>query len=374
MLALIARVKNLLLSPGAEWDVIAAEVVAPRRLALRYVAPLSAIPAIAIVIALSVIGVEAAGEVYRAPILGVLLSAALFFFLSIGGVYAFAAIINWLAPRFGGENSYRQAFKVSAYSITAAMVTGIIAISPSLQIFALLGATYSLYLLFVGAPKVMKTPPASAVNYSIVVTFAAILVALGVGMAAMFAAAPGGNPFPQLPRIPFLEPDSEALQQPPTPQLDSGILAPGGLVATGDLRSVAPMEMAGLPRVAANLERSGQTGQRTVRLEAEYQSGDRRLTLQIVYSPSIAQVIGFGGMSTSEFDRETADGYSRRRRVGDSIVVEDWNQAAQAGSYGRLAEDRFYVRASGRGVSSAELRAAVELFGQETLAQFAAES
>lgn len=373
MLALFARVKNLLLSPGTEWDVIAGEDAAPRRLALRYVAPLALIPAIAIVIALAVIGVEAGGEVHRAPILGVLLSAVLFFILSIAGVYAFAAIINWLAPRFGAERSYRQAFKVSAYSITAAMVAGVIAVSPSLQIFALLGATYSLYLLFVGAPKVMRPAPKSAVNYSIVVTFAAILVALAVGMAAMFAVAPGGNPFPQLPRIPFLDPAAPSSAPAQTLQ-NPGTLAPGGLIATGDLRSVAPADIAGMPRVAANIERSGQAGERTVRLEAEYQSGDRRLTLQIIYSPSIAQVIGFGGMSTSEFDRETTDGYSRRRRAGDSIIVEDWNEASQAGSYGRLAQDRFYVRASGRGVSPADLRAAVELFGQETLAQFAAES
>jgi hypothetical protein len=375
MLALVARVKNLLLSPGSEWDVIADEQATPRRLALGYVAPLALIPSIAIVLALAVIGVEAAGSIYRAPILGVLISAVLFFILSIAGVYAFAAIIDWLAPRFGAARSYRQAFKVSAYSITAAMVAGIIAIAPSLQIFALLGATYSLYLLFIGTPKVMRPPARSAVNYSIVVTFAAILVALAVGMAAMFAAAPAGNPFPQLPRIPFLEPAPPSPASPQSPsQASPGALTPGGLVATGDLRGIAPAEIAGLPRVAANVERSGQAGQRTIRLEAEYQSAGRRLTLQIVYSPSIAQVIGFGGMSTSEFDRETTDGYSRRRRVGDSIIVEDWNQSSQAGSYGRLAQDRFYVRANGRGVSSADLRAAVELFGEETLAQFAAES
>ncbi len=374
MLALVARVKNLLLSPGTEWDVIAGEEATPHRLALRYVAPLALIPASAIVIALAVIGVEAGGQVHRADILGVALSAGLFFILSIAGVYAFAAIINLLAPRFGAERSYRQAFKVSAYSTTAAMVAGVLAVAPALQIFALLGATYSLYLLFIGAPKVMRPPGRSAVNFSIVVTFAAILVALAVGMAAMFAAAPGGNPFPQFPRIPFFEPQAPSSGPQTASQGNPGTLAPGGLVATGDLRNIAPLTIADLPRVAANIERSGQAGQRTIRLEAEYQSADRRLTLQIVYSPSIAQVIGFGGMSTSEFDRETVDGYSRRRRAGESIIVEDWNQAAQAGSYGRLAKDRFYVRASGRGVSPDDLRAAVELFGEETLAQFAAES
>jgi hypothetical protein len=148
MLALIARVKALLLTPGPAWEAIDREDAHPRHLTLRYVAPLAAIPAIAIIIALYVVGVQAAGNWHRAPIVSVLLSAFTFFGLTITAVFAFAHIINWLAPRFGAERSYRQAFKVSAYSITAAMVAGVLAAWPALQVFALLGASYSLYLLF----------------------------------------------------------------------------------------------------------------------------------------------------------------------------------------------------------------------------------
>jgi len=376
MLALIARVKNLLLQPATEWDVIDREEVEPRRLALRYVAPLAAIPTLAIIVALAVVGVQAGGEWVRAPILGVLLSAFIFFVMTIGGVFAFATIINWLAPRFGAAKNYRQAFKLSAYSVTAALVAGILAAAPALQVFALMAGAYSLYLLFVGAPKVMHPEPKAALNYAIVTTFAAIAVALVVGAAAMAAIGPDAKLFPNLPRVPFVDqaPPSQGETTLPTntqPRLDS---ARPPRPAGSDLRGVAPETMAGLMRVATGVERSGQPGQRTVRLEAEYRDGGRSLTLQITYSPSIAQVIGFGGVSTSEFNRETADGYSRRRREGDAIIVEDWNTASQAGSYGRLTRETFYVKASGRGVSTEDLRTAVNAFDEETLAQFAAES
>lgn len=375
MLALITRVKNLLLTPGAEWEVIDREDIAPRRLALRYVAPLAAIPALAIIIALAIVGVQVGGEWYRAPWLSVVLSALVFYLLSIAGVFAFAWLINVLAPRFSAAKNYRQAFKLAAYSTTAAMVAGIIAISPALQIFALMAATYSLYLLFIGTPKVMHPAPKSAVNYAIATTFSALIIATLVGLAAMLVAAPTGNPFPQLPRLPFLE-APETPRAPAAPSGSAGALGPGapGSIIAGDLRGAVPETLVGLNRVAVGVERSGQAGQRTINLEAEYRASGRSLTLQIVYSPSIAQVIGFGGVSTSEFDRQTPDGYSRRRRVDTSIIVEDWNEASQAGSYGRLAEDRFYVRATGRGVRPEDLRSAVELFGQETLAQFAAGS
>lgn len=375
MLALIARVRKLLLSPAAEWDVIAAEPAEPRRLALSYVAPLAAIPAIATIVALAVLGVQAGGQLYRAPLLQVSLSAGLFFVLTIGAVFVFAAVIDWLAPRFGGERSYRQAFKVSAYSITAAMVAGLLAIAPALQIFALLGATYSLYLLFVGAPKVMRAPPKSAVNFSIVTTAAAVLVALVVGLAAMLVAAPTGNLFPGLPNLSIFTPETpRASVEAGTPAATAPTPLRPRVGQGGDLRQVAPQKLAGLDRVSVGYERLGVASDRTVTLEAEYRGGERRISLQIVFSPSIAKAIGFGGPATSEYNRETADGYSRRLRAEGAILVSDWDAASQTGSYGRLLQDQFYVRASGGGgVTPEDLRAAVEQFAEDTLALFAAE-
>lgn len=384
MFALIARVKNLLLSPGTEWDVIDREEAGPRSLMLGYVMPLVTIPAVAIVVGLSVLGVQVGGLQHRAPLLEVSLSALLFFVLSLVGVLLFAVVVNWLAPRFGGERSFRQAFKVSAYSITAAMVAGVLAIAPALQIVALLGATYSLYLLFVGAPKVMHAPARSAVNLSIATTMAAIPLALCVGLATMYAAAPSGNLFPQLGRIPSMWSGDVAARpvgngdvaKAPLPDAAGALsLGGGGVVNGGDLRGSTPVKLVGLNRVSVGVERRGVEGRRTIDLEAEYRDGRRNISLQILYSSTIAETLGFGGPGTSEFDRETTEGYSRRRRAGDAIIVEDWDNVSQTGSYGRLVEDRFYVRASGGGgVSSDDLRAAVELFGKETLAQFEAES
>lgn len=379
MMASLRRVANLLIAPAAEWTIIDREEVAPTRLALTYVAPLALIPTAAIIVALALLGVQAGGQLHRAPLLGVSISAFLFFVLTIGAVFLFALVVDWLAPRFGGARNYRQAFKVSAYSITAAMVAGILAMAPALQIFALLGATYSLYLLFLGAPRLMHPPEKSAVNFSIVTTLAAILLALAVGLIAMLAAAPSGNLFPGMPRLSVFDAVAPAASNAPasTSTSSPGILSPGapGKVLGADLRGAAPETLVGVNRVSVGFERQGLPGQRTIRLEAEYRAGPKHLSLQIVYSPSIAQAIGFGGPATSEYARETADGYSRRVRIDGAIITSEWDVASKTGSYARLAEDRLYVRVSGGGgVSAEEMKAAVELFGRETLAQFAAES
>ena len=172
MMASLRRVANLLIAPAAEWTVIDREEATPIRLALTYVGPLALIPTVAIIVALALVGVQAGGQLHRAPLLDVSISAALFFVLTVGAVFLFALVVDWLSLRFGGAHNYRQAFKVSAYSITAAMVAGMLAMAPALQIFALLGATYSLYLVFLGAPRLMHPPEKSAVNFSIVTTLA----------------------------------------------------------------------------------------------------------------------------------------------------------------------------------------------------------
>ena len=381
MLALIRRVWNLLLSPSAEWDAIDREAVPLRQLALGYVVPLAAIPTIATIIGLSVLGVEAGGEFIRAPFFGVVVSSLLFFVLAVAGVFVFALILDWLARRFGGERSYAQAFKLSAYSITAAMLAGALTIAPALGVFALLGGAYSLYLLFIGAPKVMHVKGKQGVNYAIVAASIAVVLALGVGLATMAMSMSTGAYLPPIAALRNAEvgnvPQGAALDLEPQPLPDSaGQLAAGApaVPSGGDLRGTTPLKIANLDRIAVSAERRGVAGARTVEVEAEYRRGARYIMLQLTLSPTIATAIGFGGPATSEYDRETPDGFSRRRRVGEAIVVEDWNNSSKTGSYGRLVQDRFYVKASGGGgILPEDLRAAVELFGRETLAQLETE-
>jgi hypothetical protein len=384
MKALVARVKGLLLSPRTEWDVIAKEEIPARRLVLGYVVPLIAIPTVATVIGLTVVGVQAGGVRVAAPVVPVAVSAVVFLALAVAGVFAFALVIDLLAPRFKASRNYGQALKVAGYSVTAAGVAGVLTVVPALGVLALLGAAYSLYLLFVGTPKVMHAPPEAAVNYSIVTTFAAIVLALGVGLASMAVAGPNASFFPQIAQLPDMGRDSEAQPMAEAATIQPAALSPGagelregapGAVLDGDLRGAAPTTLSGLSRVSVGVERRGIPGAQTVELDAEYRKGRRYIVLQIVYSKSIAETIGFAGPATSEYDRETTDGYARRKRIGDAIVTEEWNQSSRTGSYARLFGDRFYVKASGGGGATPEdMRAVVELFGQETLAQFEAQT
>ena len=69
-MALIERVKSILVKPKETWPVIAAEGGDVASLYTGYVMILAAIPAVAGFIGLSLVGINVMGASYRTPILG----------------------------------------------------------------------------------------------------------------------------------------------------------------------------------------------------------------------------------------------------------------------------------------------------------------
>jgi hypothetical protein len=182
-MALVDRVKNILLTPREEWRVIDAEPTTPAELYKEYIIPLAAIGPVASAIGSLVFGYHAFGMSYRPPIGTVLSSTSGTYLLTLGGVYVLALIIDALAPHFGGTANQIQALKVAAYSSTASWVAGIFGLIPALSWLGLLGL-YSLYLLYLGLPVLMKAPEDKAAGYTGVVVIAAIVLFLVVGLVA----------------------------------------------------------------------------------------------------------------------------------------------------------------------------------------------
>jgi hypothetical protein len=203
-MALVDRVKNILISPRTEWPVIDAEPATVASLYTGYIMPLAAIPVICQAIGMSMIGMNIpfVGGHYRTPIVSALISAAVLYCFSLVAVYIVALIVDALAPTFGGTKNQVQALKVVAYSYTASWVGGILSLIPALSIIGVLFGLYSLYLLYLGLPVLMKAPPDKAVGYTVVVVISTIIItwviffavaALGFGMGAGAMAGAGAG-------------------------------------------------------------------------------------------------------------------------------------------------------------------------------------
>lgn len=195
-MGLVDRVKNILLKPRQEWEVIDAEPATVGSLYTGYIMPLAAIPAICQAIGFSVFGMRLPFVgTWRTPIGSSITRAVVTYVLTLVGVYVLALIIDNLAPTFGGTRSQIQALKVAAYSYTAAWVVGIFYLLPALSFLGLLGI-YSLYLLYLGLPVLMKSPKEKAFGYTAVVLIVGIVLGVIVAMiAGRFVAGPAMGGF-----------------------------------------------------------------------------------------------------------------------------------------------------------------------------------
>jgi hypothetical protein len=180
---LVERAKAILLTPGAEWPKIETESTSIQDILVRYVLPLAAIGPVADFIGSQLFGYGAAGITYRPSLSSALGGAVVRYILTVVGIFVVALVAEALAPRFAGASDRLRAFKLVAYSYTAAMIAGIFALIPSLGFLGLLGL-YSIYLFYTGAGPLMKVPQDKAVAYTAVTMVAAIVIYLVVAALA----------------------------------------------------------------------------------------------------------------------------------------------------------------------------------------------
>ncbi len=172
---LIERVRDILLRPKEEWGVIDGEASTVQSIYTTYVVILAAIGPIAIIIGQQVIGWGGYGVRIRPPMGFTLVYAILTYALQLGGVYVCALIIDALAPTFKGTKDFLKAFKVAAYSFTAAWLAAVFNIIPDLMILSIVGL-YSFYLLYLGLPRLMRSPEDQSIGYVGVTVFVMLVV------------------------------------------------------------------------------------------------------------------------------------------------------------------------------------------------------
>ena len=180
---IVERVQRILLQPKSEWYVIQQEPTYPAQLYTGYIMPLAAIGPICTIIGILLFGSSAFTALgLSLPIVPVIVGAVVQYALALVLVYVMALIINALAPTFQGQQQIYQALKLYAYSATPAWLGGIFSIIPQLAIIGVLIALYSLYLLYLGLPVMMQSPPDKSVGYIITIIVIAIVISIVIGV------------------------------------------------------------------------------------------------------------------------------------------------------------------------------------------------
>lgn len=174
---LIERAKNILISPAKEWDVIAAEQPDTGKIITGYVLPLAGAAALAAFIGYGFLTSRYFGGtnwgIYYA--VSVLVGA-------LAGVFISAFVIDALAPNFGSEKNMGRSIQLVAYSYTAGWVGGLLAIIPAIAFLGVLAGLYGFYLLYIGMPKLKKTPADKHLGYFVVSLLVVIAIYFVVGL------------------------------------------------------------------------------------------------------------------------------------------------------------------------------------------------
>jgi len=188
---IVQRVKDILLTPKQTWPAIESETTDTASLYKNYIAILAIIPAVAGFIGMSVVGFGMMGVTIRVPFVNGLAQMIAGYVLSLAMVFAVALIVDALAPSFGGQKSQINALKLVAYGSTAGMVGGIFSLIPALSVLGLVASLYSIYLIYLGLPVLMKCPAEKALVYTIVILVCAVVAGMIVGaVSAIFTPSP----------------------------------------------------------------------------------------------------------------------------------------------------------------------------------------
>jgi hypothetical protein len=172
--ALPARLRDLFLTPSAEWKKIEREPATVRALYVNLIAPLSAIPVVA-----GLVGSIAFGDVRNgvASPVSAVGSAIGQYALTLAIVYAMGMVTAFLAETFGGRRDQLQALKLIAYSSTPAWLASAFGVFPWGWLLSLFGV-YSVFLLYRGLPRLMQNDDERTMAYAATIVVVALVVSI----------------------------------------------------------------------------------------------------------------------------------------------------------------------------------------------------
>jgi len=397
----IERVKSILLSPRDEWPRIEAEPATVGGIVRDWLVWLAAIPAIASFVGFSLIGIGAFGVTVRVPILAGLVNAVVGVALSVAMVWVVAKIAEALAPRFGGRADFLSAFKLIAYGVTASMVAGVAYLLPALSALALVGALWSIWLLYLGVPVLMKVPEGRTLQYTAVLVVCGLVAGLVVGwLGAMLTpgmpgpggpgadlriSTPKGEVAVDTSKLDAFSKKMEAAarkMEEASKSGDPGQAAAaagavlGALAGAGErkpieaatLKAALPETLEDLPRGRWEVDSRTAMGVAGTRAKADYGSGERRVEIELLDVGGLSGLMSAAAWAGALGERETQDERERVYKDGARTVFESERKSGERrAEYRVVLGNGVVVSAEGRGVGLDALKRAVGRLDLKTL-------
>lgn len=394
---LVQRVKDILLKPQATWQEIDREAATPASLYSSYLVILAAIPAIAGFVGLSIIGVGGLGMTFRVPFFSGLLNMVVGYVLTLVAVYVLSLIVDALAPSFQGRKDPVSALKLVVFGATASLVGGVFNLIPALSVLGLLAALYTIYLIYLGLPVLMKCPPEKALAYTAVVVVCGIVMGVvigalaalttsGAGVGRLAGGASGGADIQISTPSGEVKVDTAKLDEMARKMEEAGkrmeqAQASGDTAAVGkamgdvlgalggaggaalpaaSLKALLPEAVGELKRESIESSGGQAVGLAGATAKAVYRQGPKSLELSITDLGGLAGAAALAGLANVTADRETPDTIEKTYKQGGRTVKEDARKDGSQGELTVLLTNGVMVEARGRQLAMPQLKAAVD--------------
>ena len=385
----IERAKAILLKPAETWPVIDAEPATIGSIYKDWLVIMAAIPAVCTFIGLSVIGAGMFGYGFRIPIVYGLESMIVRYVMALIGAFVVALIVDALAPTFGGTKNQVSALKVVAYGGTASYVAGFLSILPSLSILGLIAACYSIYLIYLGLPVLMKCPREKAAGYTAVIIIIGIVAAIIIGAAsAMFMPGRAAMFGSAAPAAVFTTPNGdvavdtgaldatakrmdaararmEAAQKSGDPASAGAALGEmmGALTGSGgtpipaaDLKAQLPESLGALKRESFETNGGSAVGISASVAKAGYVAGDQRVELSLTDMGGLGGLASVATWANVSVDKETPDGIEKTYKDSGRTIHETYRKDGSHSEYTVILKNGVIVEADGDKIDGATLK------------------
>jgi len=294
------------------------------------------------------------------PITFALTQAITQYVLSLASVFILALIIDALAPSFDGTKNQVAAFKVAAYSATASWVAGVLYVLPAVWLLVIIGGLYSLYLFWLGLPRLMRVPEGKAVGYVVVVIIAAIVLSWLIGILVTTISRPmmgygafGGPSVEQatvtVPGVGSvdvgkLQAESKRMEA-VAADIQNGTAK---AVPADQLQAMLPAAIGAYARTGVSSASMGAGGLGGSNAEGTYKSGDQEVKLEVTDMGAAGAIAGLASAMNVNSSSQNENGYEKTSTVDGRMTTEKWDKSSNSGEYGVLVARQFMVKASGQ--------------------------
>lgn len=173
---ILLRIRNILVRPRDEWQVIKDEEITYRNLITGYCALIAAIPPVAAVAERFIFNRGIVSNAVQSPFGYVIAANVLWYLVIIVNVIITGAVITAIVTRKEPGWTSLLGLQLASYSYTPLFLVGILIVIPQLAWLLYPAVLYSIYLLYLGIRTIAGLSQGKAAAYAVVSFLAAAFI------------------------------------------------------------------------------------------------------------------------------------------------------------------------------------------------------